>query len=123
MDKWMTINDAAETLGVTVRTIQRRVQQGKMRVREENGQRLVGVELRQDDDYLYAQQLLDEKDARISDLLKQNDDLRQQITELHQLVAIAQKTADRLAEHNQLLLEDMRPKKRWYHLLFAFSNA
>jgi excisionase family DNA binding protein len=118
----MTINDAAETLGVTVRTIQRRVQQGKMQAREENGMRLVCVSLRRDDDMVDAQQLLDEKDARISDLLKQNDDLRHQVSELHQLLAISQKNINQISEQNQLLLEDLRPKQRWYHRLLIWNK-
>ena len=64
-----------------------------------------------------GQQLLDEKDARISDLLTQNDDMRQQINELHQLLAIAQKNVDRVTEQNRFLLEDLRPKQHWYHRL------
>ena len=122
MDKWMTINDAAETLGVTVRTIQRRIQQGKMQFREENEVRLVCVSMRQDGDMIDAQQLLDEKDARISDLLTQNDDLRHQVSELHQLLAISQKNINLITEQNQLLLEDLRPKQRWYHRLFGWNN-
>lgn len=122
MDKWMTINDAATTLGVTVRTVQRRVQQGKMRAREENGVRLVCVSLRHDGDMVDVQQLIDEKNGRISDLLKQNDDLRHQVAELHQLLAIAQRNIDRVSEQNQFLLEDLRPKRRWYHRLFGWNN-
>jgi len=118
----MTINDAAETLGVTVRTIQRRMQQGKMQAREENGVRLVCVRLRQGGDMVDVQQLIDEKDARISDLLKQNDDLRHQVAELHQLLAIFQKNINQITEQNQLLLEDLRPKQRWYHRLFWWNN-
>lgn len=30
---------------------------------------------------------------------------------------------DSLNEQNQLLLEDKRPKQRWYHRLFAWNNA
>lgn len=123
MDKWMTINDAATTLGVTVRTVQRRVQRGKMRAREENGVRLVCVSLRHDGDMVDIQQLIDEKNARISDLLKQNDDLRHQVVELHQLLAIAQRNIDRATEQNQFLLEDLRPKRRWYHRLFWWNNG
>ena len=115
----MTISDAAATLGVTVRTIQRRIKQEKMRVREENGVRLVCVNQRHDGDMIDVQQLLDEKDARISDILKQNDDLRQDVAELHQLLAIAQENVNRVTEQNQLLLEDLRPKLRWYHRLFS----
>ena len=119
----MTISDAAATLGVTVRTIQRRVVQGKMQAREENGVRLVCVSLRQDGDMIDVQQLLDEKDARISDLLTQNDDLRHQVAELHQLLAISQKNINQITQQNQLLLEDLRPKQRWYHRLLIWNKG
>jgi vacuolar-type H+-ATPase subunit I/STV1 len=119
----MTINDAAETLGVTVRTIQRRIQQDKMQSREDNGVRLVCVSLRQEGDTVDVQQLIDEKDARISDLLTQNDDLRSQVAELHQLLAISQKNINQITEQNHLLLEDLRPKQRWYHRLLTWNKG
>ena len=94
-----------------------------MQARTENGQRLVCVNLRQDSDTIEIQQLLDEKDARISDLMKINDDLRQRVVELNQLLAIAQESTLRLTEQNQLLLEDLRPKRRWYRKIFAWNGT
>ena len=122
----MTIPDAAETLGVTPRTIQRRIKAGKMETRTENGQRLVCVELRppnDDETTVSVQMLLDEKDSRISELSKQNDDLRQRVAELNQLLALAQEGVLRLTEQNQLLLEDLRPKRRWYHRLLTWNTT
>ena len=49
-----------------------------------------------------------------------------QIAELHQLLAIAQKNIDRVTEQNQLLLEDMRkPQPIWQKLKgwFGFRVA
>lgn len=45
-----------------------------------------------------------------------------QIEQIHQLLAIAQRNVDRITEQNQLLLEDLRPKRRWYHRLFWWNN-
>lgn len=60
--------------------------------------------------------LLAEKDARIQQL-------EEQVDRLTQLLAMTQKTASELTGQNQLLLEDLRPKRRWYHRLLVWNNA
>jgi predicted site-specific integrase-resolvase len=63
------------------------------------------------------------KDEQIKQMQSQIDDYREQISELHQLLAVAQKNVDHLTEQNQLLLEDLRPKRRWWNRLFAWNGA
>ncbi len=49
-------------------------------------------------------------DMYIDTLIKQQDEKDRQIQELHQIVAMQQKSLDKLTEQNQLLLEDTRRK-------------
>lgn len=140
MTDWVTIKEAIDYLGMSERTIRRHVAEGKITSRLENGRRLLyvgnhvknanghddsanehanGNQFSQHADDMPTMPLdllLQEKDARIQQL-------EEQVERLSQLLAMAQKTADRLAEQNQLLLEDKRPKRRWYHRLFAWNNV
>lgn len=102
------------------RTIRRYVAEGKLKSRLENGRRLVYVNRHDNgmspDTLIHFDLLLAEKDARIQQL-------EEQVDRLTQLLAMAQKTTNGLTEQNQLLLEDLRPKRRWYHRLLVWSNA
>ena len=78
---------------------------------------------------------------RFDDLKSEHEYLRQQhetaMATIQQMQADAESAKERsdtiilqvsqqvnqLTEQNQLLLEDLRPKKRWYHRLFAWNGA
>jgi len=120
MTDWVTIKEAVGILGMSERTIRRYVAEGKLKSRLENGRRLVYV--KQHDNGMSPdiptnfELLFKEKDARIQQL-------EEQVDRLMQLLAMAQKTTSELTEQNQLLLEDLRPKPRWYHRLLVWNNA
>jgi chromosome segregation ATPase len=92
--------------------------------------------------------LLAEKDARISELQTEIEYLRQKLDEVEQahqrtdqiiqqmqadfesskersdtIILQLTRQLDCLVEQNQLLLEDKRPKRRWYHRLLVWNNA
>ena len=120
MTDWVTVKEAVGILGMSERTIRRYVAEGKLLSRLEDGRRLVCVNRHDNgmppDILTNFDLLLQEKDARIQQL-------EEQVDRLTQLLAMAQKTADGLTEQNQLLLEDLRPKQRWYHRLLVWNNA
>ena len=97
-------------------------------------------------DFLYhLKQLLSENDARIEQQQNEIEYLRNELSEvhqrtdqiIHQMQADAESTKERsdtiilqltrqleaITEQNQLLLEDLRPKQRWYHRLLVWNNA
>ena len=120
MSDWVTIKEAVGILGMSERSIRRYVAEGKLKSRLENGRRFVYV--KQHDNSMPPdipanfELLLQEKDARIQQL-------EEQIDRLTQLLGMAQKTASELTNQNQLLLEDLRPKRRWYHRLLVWNHA
>ncbi|MBC8522165.1 MAG: helix-turn-helix domain-containing protein [Methanomicrobia archaeon] len=97
-------------------------------------------------DFLYhLKQLLSEKDARIEQQQHEIEYLRNDLAETHQrtdqiiqqmqadfestkersdtIILQLTRQLDALTEQNQLLLEDLRPKQRWYHRLLVWNNA
>ena len=55
----------------------------------------------------------------VDTLIKQQDEKDRQIQELHQIVAMQQKSLDKLTEQNQLLLEDTRNQPSFFQRLKA----
>ncbi len=134
MTDWFTVKEAVGILGMSERTIRRYVAEGKLLSRLENGRRLVYVKGHDNgmppDTPNNFDLLFQEQAARIQQLQEQVEQLKEQlsekdeqISELHQLLAISQKNVDRVTEQNQLLLEDLHPKQRWYHRLLVWNNA
>jgi excisionase family DNA binding protein len=125
MNQWVTVKEAADILGTTERTIYRQMKAGKIASRLDNDRRLVAInchdvvltpEARHAEQIEHLKELLSEKDARI-------EQLENQIEHLTQLFAMSQKNISQLTEQNQLLLEDLRPKRRWYHRLLVWNSA
>ncbi len=120
MTDWVTVREAINILGMSEQTIHRYVAKGKLKSILENGCRLVYV--KQHDNNMLPDiptnfdLLFKEKDARIQQL-------EEQVDRLMQLLALSQKNAAGITEQNQLLLEDLRPKQRWYHRLLVWDNA
>ena len=131
MKKWMQVAEAAEVMKVSERTLHSYIKAGKVETKKEHGKRLILVEVPDaeteasqeeseatevlqeesestDEAYL---QLMKEKDARITDLQMQVQQLTEQADRLTQLLAMEQKNVGQLTEQNQLLLEDQRQPK------------
>ena len=123
MKKWVTISEAAHHLGITERAVRYRLDKGTLESKLEEDKRLVLIEAASEtssEDFL--KQLIHEKDSQIEQIIQQLSEKDNQIAELHQIIAIAHKNIDRVTEQNHLLLEDLRPKKRWYHRLIPWDN-
>ena len=128
----MTTAEYAEIHGLNIETVRRYIRSGKLNaVREGRNYYIVEDDnaLLIDDNIQQLTQLLEEKDARIADLQaqteKQDNLLKEQveqISELHQLLAVGQKNIAQLTEQNHLLLEDMCTKRRWYHKLLWWKE-
>ncbi len=116
MTDWVTVREAIDMLGMSEQTIHRYVAKGKLKSILENGCRLVYVKQHDNDMLPDTFLLFKEKDARIQQL-------EEQIDRLMQLLALSQKNTAGLTEQNQLLLEDLRPKQRWYHRLLVWNNV
>jgi len=135
MTQWISIPQAAITLGITERALQYRVKKGTIESKLENGKRLVRVDadtpVREN-----VHEILREKESRIDDLQEQISNLRYQLTRrdeqieslmqqhhhtqqsldhAQQLLAVSQKSIQQLTQQNQLLLEDQR-KPLWRRL-------
>ena len=118
MEEWVTIQEAVDRLGMSERTLRRHIANKKIKSCLDNGRRLVCVTEDDnevsDDMSVDMQQILDEKDSRIEQLVKQNEQLEIQVDRLTQLLAMAHKSIQQLTDQNQLLLEDHRQKLSWW---------
>lgn len=123
MKQWVTISEAAHHLGITERAVRYRIDKGTLESKLDGDRRLVLVEISSEiSSEEFLKQLVEEKDSRLELLEQQLSEKDNQIAELHQLLAITQKNINQITEQNQLLLEDLRPKQRWYHRLFGWNN-
>ena len=138
MEQWVTIPEAVTMLGLSERALRYRISKETIESKMEDGRRLVLVSL---DENLPAtfQGLLQEKDARISDLTNQNSTLRNQLSEkdrqinekdsqidhLTQLMALATKNVGILTE--QLKAKDaliaVHSQSWWNKLVFRFKGV
>lgn len=125
MTTTLSVKEYAQKYGVSIETVRRRIRQEKLQA-EFDGHQYRIHDNSQQSTTSSPQHLID----RISDLQSQLektyaqiDDYRKQIAELHQLLGIAQTNINQLTDKNQLLLEDLRPKRRWYHRLLVWNNA
>jgi len=125
----MKVKEYAQKHNISEETVRRYIRTGKLKaVLEGREYRIVEDATNYDTDTTtYNTDLLQQvdklKDEQMKQMQSQIDDYREQISELHQLLAVAQKNVDSLATQNQLLLEDLRPKRRWYHRLFAWNGG
>jgi len=101
MNEWLPIRDAASRLGISERTIRRRMSDGIIQSKMEDGRRLiyvdpsdVGIDESDDDtdtSDAYIHQLLDEKDAMIEQLRSEIEHLRLTSTETQRQLSEAQR--------------------------------
>ena len=138
----MTITEAAKTVKKSRQTIYNYIEQGKLKA-SRNGK---GFEVELEDlldafemskeasnktDNVSSDNVsnqasngLSNVDMYIDTLIKQQDEKDRQIQELHQIVAMQQKSLDKLTSQNQLLLEDTRRKPSlWQRLKVKFAGA
>jgi hypothetical protein len=126
-DEWLKMADAASALGISVRTLHRRIVDGVFLTKTENGRKYVLIK---DDcqDFLNGRQNDDlaDKDAYISHLLKiikekdkQIEHLQNTLDEALQESAHSRERSDTIIlkltnqlEQQQFMLEDMRQPKR-----------
>jgi excisionase family DNA binding protein len=125
MTTTLSVKEDAQKYGVSVETVRRRIRSGKLQADFDGHQYRVHDNPQQST--TSSQQHLREKisylEEQVEQLKQQLSETDEQIAELHQLLAISQKNVDRVTEQNQLLLEDLRPKQRWYHRLLVWNNA
>lgn len=122
----ITLKEAMEHFGVSEKTIRRWIKQGKLMGEKRDGRWQLFVTGHDDrtprqNDHpsgrtLPLERMIEEKDARIEQLQAQLQRKDEQIDHLQQLLAVAQKNLATIAEQNQLLLEDIRPRAWWKRL-------
>ena len=124
----MTVKEAAEHTGKSTQTIYNYIHSGKLPA-SQNGKKFeINLEdlertFSNEDD---SKEESNEDSNIVQILTQQIEEKDEQITELHQLLALAHKNIDSLTTQNQLLLEDMRkPKTAWQKLKtwFGFQVA
>lgn len=143
MEKWLSIDDAVAQIGVSKRTIYRRIKDGKIQKREMNGetQILVTVEdtMSQDSAGVVTQfkseiqqlrqqidGLTDSDNELVTQLRSEIDYLREQNDHMTQLLAMTQKNITSLTDQvsdKDKLIEDMRqkPPTRWERFKQTFG--
>ena len=115
-DTWLTMTDACQTLGISERTLRRRIEQGKIESKLEDGRRLILA----DSDGQMADTLVDKR--LLEQLRSENEYLRDQVTSLQNELNISRERSDtillqltRQLEQSQRLLEYHREPfwRRW----------
>ena len=111
MTKWVTVVEAADILGISVRTARRYVADGTLESKMENGRRYVAVKNDTGNDTL-----LKEKDEQINWLRQRVETLEEELSEVRQRSDTIVMQLSRQFEQQQLLLEDMqgKTKRRWW---------
>lgn len=137
----MNLKEAAKWLGKSEYTVRRYVKQGKIEATLTDGKYDISEEAILDymDAYAdgqdnYANGLLAHKEQEIRHLRSQLEQMSNQMLKLQDELIESQRRSDtiivqltqqlnHLTEQNQLLLEDKRLKRRWYHRLLMWNNA
>lgn len=133
MSEYVSVQEYAEFKGVTDRTVYRWIKSGDVDVKEIDGKLHVKVD--EQDNITIDRNVIIEK------LTSENEHLRADVeylqTQLSQTLASIEEHRQRsdtivlqltqqveqLTNQNQLLLEDFRPNRRWYHKLFAWNGT
>jgi peptidoglycan hydrolase CwlO-like protein len=144
MQKWLTVPEACQALGMSERTLRRHLKDEKYQSKLEDGRRFVLIELPDIDVSDDTQKLLAEKDARISELQNEVEYLRQKLDETEQtrqrtdqIIQQMQQDAEsdkqrsdtiilqltRQFEEQKKLLEDMRHRSLWSRVKTVFGFA
>lgn len=145
-EKWLTISEAAARLGISTRTLQRRLADGDYQTKTEGNKKYVllpNVEVNSDIDGILAEKdkLIENMSQQVESLLRLLDEANQAkersdqtIQQMQQSTESSKERSDTivlqltqqvesLTKQNQLLLEDLRPKRRWYQKLFAWNGT
>ena len=115
----ITASEAAQHFKVTSQTIRRWIQLGKLTGYKSNGQWYVEIDkeshatdVQQNNKDIATQQLQDE----VKHLRQLLDERGNEVKELHQIIAMEQKSIQQLTKQNQLLLEDK--SHPWWKRIF-----
>lgn len=132
MTKRLTILEVAKALGISIKSVRRRIEKQELKAEKVNGKWIVDIsdQLRensgQDSDQSELIDTLRDEIKHLRELLErrdlQNDSMSQQIDHLSQLLAVAHKSLQQVTEKYQLL-EDKRRSSFWQKLKAQFSSA
>jgi len=127
-EEWLTIPAAAGNLGISVRTLHRRLADGVFETKEENGRKYVLLPDDSNDDRLMAEkdamiehlnQVISEKDNLVTHLTQQLENLQKTLDEALQESGQSRERSDTIIltltnqlEQHRLLLEDLRNRKK-----------
>jgi uncharacterized coiled-coil DUF342 family protein len=151
--KTLTVLEYAQQIGVSPVTVYRRIDRGELQaITEDNVKKVVvpiGLQVNSDklynDDFELQSEHIDSLKQQIEELKGQNTELRQELQETRQrndeLIRQMQQDSEsskersdtiilqltqqneQLTKQNQLLLEDLRPKKSFFKRLFAWNGG
>ena len=118
MTTWVTVSQASDMLGMSVRSVRRHVAEGKLQSRLEGNRRLVKVEIR-DDDVGIVGMTMSDKAALIKWLKNELEERNKQIARLQEEMTLSRERSDniimRLAdelEAQRSILEGRQPKRK-----------
>lgn len=130
MTTTLSVKEYAQKYGVSVETVRRRIRQGKLQAEFDGHQYYIhdnpqqsATSSPQHPSQPHLIEKIADLQAQLEKAYVQIEDYREQISELHQLLAVAQKNVELVSEQNQLLLEDKNSKRRWYHRLLAWNTT
>ena len=132
MTKRLTIPEVAKALGISIKSVRRRIEKQELEAEKVNGKWIVDIsdQLRensgQDSDQSELIDTLRDEIKHLRELLErrdlQNDSMSQQIDHLSQLLAVAHKSLQQVTEKYQFL-EDKRRSSLWQRLKTTFAGA
>jgi len=144
MQKWLTVPEACQALSMSERTLRRHLKDEKYQSKLEDGRRFVLIEVPDIDVSDDTQQILAEKDARISELQDEVEYLRQKLDETEQARQRTLKIIQQIQQDSESdkqrsdtiilqltrqffeqtkLLEDMRQRSLWSRVRTALGFA
>lgn len=135
-EEWLTIPEVADRLNVTERTVRRYISNGRFQTKMDGKRKLIFIddsmtdvsddinENNYDNDIDTVIEMQREEINRLHKLLEDAlEDARQAKERSDTIVLQLTQQVEQLTGQNQLLLEDLRPKRRWYHRLFAWNGT
>lgn len=128
-EQWQTVTKACQTLGVSERTLYRRMARGEIEYKQENNRRFIKVILPDDKEVsdtpanVSDSDKIQELEAKIAKLEATVAEKDRIIEDARRAAKIAEERKDtlilRLTEQNQMLLEDKRPFTERLRSLFS----